>query len=48
MTDLNNIGNGLKLLKYILKTDTKNKLWTKEALSNKVKTQPNIIKSKRK
>lgn len=41
MIDLNNIGGGLKLLNYILKTETKNKPWTKETLTKNLDKQPN-------
>jgi hypothetical protein len=46
MTDLNRIGGGLKLLEYILKTETKNKPWSKEKLIKDLEKQPNPHTSK--
>jgi hypothetical protein len=41
MIDLNRINGGLKLLKYIMKTEIKDKPWSKEALVKKLEKHPN-------
>lgn len=41
MADLNRINGGLKLLKYILKTETKQTPWSREKIVKNLEKQPN-------
>lgn len=46
MTDLNRINGGLKLIEYILKTQTKKTPWDKETLIKNLEKSPNLYNKK--